>query len=63
MLLPRHRRPSRRPQLSAQRPIRTTPTRHRDRPPPSRCDDRLNPPSTPPSPTAKSWDGTASSSR
>ena len=42
MLLPRHRRPPRRPQLSAQRPIRTPPTRHRNRPPPSRCDDRLS---------------------
>src|SRR5215218_2132173 len=45
MLLPRHRRPPRRPQLSAQGPIRTPPTRHRNRPPPSCCDDRLRPPS------------------
>ena len=43
ILTPRYPRPSRRPQLTPPRPIRKPPTRHRNRPPSSCCDDRLRP--------------------
>src|SRR5215203_1962684 len=43
ILTPRYPRPPRRPQLTPQGPIRTPPTRHRNRPPSSCCDDHLRP--------------------
>ena len=52
ILTPRYPRPPRRPQLTPQGPIRTPPTRHRNRPPASCCDDQLRPRRGPPYPGA-----------